>query len=96
MPEGHNRIFGRCSELRGGAPVPCRGLLFVGGEGVLGGESATLFERKAAAAAAAPALARLSLLSGATRRTSFWRHSCERLASLCTASRNSSGTPEEG
>ena len=33
---------------------------------------------------------------GATRRTSFWRHSCERLASLCTASRNSSGTPDEG
>lgn len=97
---GHNRIFGRCSELRGGAPVPCRGLPFFGGE-VLGGESATLFERmlnvlEAAAAAAAPALARLSLLSGATRRTSFWRHSCERLASLCTASRNSSGTPEEG
>ena len=45
---------------------------------------------------APPALARLSLLSGATRRTSFWRHSCERLASLCTASRNSSGTPDEG
>lgn len=80
--------------------MPCRGLPFFGGE-VLGGESATLFERmlnvlEAAAAAAAPALARLSLLSGATRRTSFWRHSCERLASLCTASRNSSGTPEEG
>lgn len=33
------------------------------------------------------------LLSGATRRTSFCRHSCERLASDCTASRNSSGTP---
>ena len=105
--EGHSRIFGRCSELRGGAPVPC-GLAFFGGES----SSATLFERKLneldhpppvaptgdgggrsllleVAAAAAPA-------RGTTRRTSFWRHSCERLASLCTASRNSSGTPGVG
>ena len=108
VQEGHSRIFGRCSELRGGAPVPCSGLAFFGGES----SSATLFERKLneldhpppvaptgdgggrsllleVAAAAAPA-------RGTTRRTSFWRHSCERLASLCTASRNSSGTPGEG
>jgi len=111
VSEGHNRIFGRCSELRGGAPVP-----WVFGGEVLGGESATLFEPRklnelghpppAVALsggepalleeAEEPALERFSLLSGATRRTSFWRHSCERLASLCTASRNASGTPAEG
>ena len=39
VSEGHNRIFGRCSELRGGAPAP-----WVFGGEVLGGESATLFE----------------------------------------------------
>ena len=39
VSEGHNRIFGRCSELSGGAPVP-----WVFGGEVLGGESATLFE----------------------------------------------------
>lgn len=30
---------------------------------------------------------------GATSRTSFCRHSCDRLASACAASRKSSGTP---